>query len=179
MSRAATKEDLITAATKNFEKLTAIINELTPKELAAEFVFAADDKHKQAHWSRDKSLRDVLTHLYQWHQLLLNWVTANQNGDKKPFIPAPYNWKTYGSMNMEFWEMHQSTPQDKAMQMLLQSHNQVLALAQGFSSEELFSKGKFDWVGDSTLGTYFVSATASHYDWAIKKLKEHKKCCAK
>ena len=28
------------------------------------------------------------------------------------------------------------------------------------------------------LGSYFVSVTASHYDWAMKKLKAHKKNCA-
>lgn len=179
MPRAATKEDLITSANKNFEKLITLVEALTPKELATEFAFATDDRHKQAHWSRDKNLRDVLTHLYQWHQLLISFVCANQNGERKPFIPAPYNWKTYGKMNEKFWEMHQSTPQDKAMQMLEQSHKQVLNLAQSFSNDELFSKGKFGWVGDSTLGSYFVSSTASHYDWAIKKLNEHKRYCAK
>ncbi len=28
------------------------------------------------------------------------------------------------------------------------------------------------------MGSYFVSVTASHYDWAMKKLKAHKKNCA-
>ena len=35
--------------------------------------------------------------------------------------------------------------------------------------EELFSKKVYKWVGGSTLGSYFVSSTSSHYDWAIKK----------
>ena len=30
---------------------------------------------------------------------------------------------------------------------------------------------KFDWTGNTTLGSYFISSTASHYDWAIKKNK--------
>lgn len=34
------------------------------------------------------------------------------------------------------------------------------------------------WVGGSTLGSYFVSVTASHYDWAMKKQKAHRKNCA-
>lgn len=29
---------------------------------------------KETHWIRDKNLRDVLVHLYEWHQLLLNLV---------------------------------------------------------------------------------------------------------
>ncbi|MDE6673530.1 MAG: ClbS/DfsB family four-helix bundle protein, partial [Acetatifactor sp.] len=38
-------------------------------------------------------------------------------------------------------------------------------------------KGVFPWVVGSTLGAYIVSNTASHYDWAIKKLKAHRKNC--
>ena len=53
----------------------------------------------------------------------------------------------------------------------------MLELAEKFTSEELFSKGVYKWTGGSTLGSYFVSATSSHYDWAIKKLKAHQKNC--
>ena len=50
-----------------------------------------------------------------------------------------------------------------------------MSLAASLTNEELFSKHVFKWVGESTLGSYFVSATSSHYDWAIKKLKSHQK----
>ena len=109
---------------------------------------------------------------------LLNWVYSNQNGDNKPFLPEPYNWKTYGDMNVEFWKKHQSTSLEDAKNMFQKSHNEVINLAETFSNEELFSKGVYKWVGGSTLGSYFVSVTASHYDWAMKKLKAHRKNCA-
>ena len=48
-----------------------------------------------------------------------------------------------------------------------------MALIETFSNEQLFAKSVFDWTGTSTLGAYCVSATASHYDWAIKKIKVH------
>lgn len=179
MGRATTKPDLITAAISNYEKLNVLISELTEKEMSTTFDFTADEKKKEAHWSRDKNLRDVLIHLYEWHQLLLEWVQANRNGENKPFIPKPYNWKTYGDMNVEFWKKHQETPLEEAKEMLNQSHEEILNLAETFSNEELFSKDVYKWVGGSSLGSYFVSATASHYDWAIKKLKAHKKNCIK
>jgi hypothetical protein len=31
-------------------------------------------------------------------------------GNHKPFLPEPYDWKTYGDMNVKFWEKHQTTP---------------------------------------------------------------------
>lgn len=178
MSRPTTKTDLLTAANTNYEKLNTLISELTKQESETPFDFSQDAKKKEAHWKRDKNLRDILIHLYEWHQLLLNWVQSNQNGGDKPFLPKPYNWKTYGDMNMEFFRKHQSTPLEDAKHMLQKSHSEVLKLAETFSDTELFTKGVFKWVGGSTLGSYFVSVTASHYDWAIKKLKAHKKNCA-
>ena len=61
--------------------------------------------------------------------------------------------------------------------MLEKSHRDVLALAERFYNEELFSKGVFKWVGGNALGSYFVSVTSSHYEWAMKKLKAHIKYC--
>lgn len=179
MGRATTKSDMVTAAISNYEKLNVLISELTEKELSTPFDFTADGKKHEAHWGRDKNLRDILIHLFEWHQLLLNWVNANRNGENKPFIPAPYNWKTYGDMNVGFWEKHQSTSLEKAKEMLKKSYKEVMDLAETFTNEELFSKDIFKWVGGSSLGSYFVSATASHYDWAMKKLKAHKKNCVK
>ncbi|MCI8949751.1 MAG: ClbS/DfsB family four-helix bundle protein [Lachnospiraceae bacterium] len=178
MSRPTTKTDLLTAATVNFEKLNTLILGLTETELSMPLDFSNDEKKKEAHWKRDKNLRDILIHLYEWHQLLLNWVQQNQNGHSTPFLPQPYNWRTYGEMNMEFWNKHQGTSLEDARNMFQKSHREVAALAECFSNDELFSKGMIKWVPGSTLGSYFVSTTSSHYDWAMKKLKAHKKNCA-
>lgn len=175
MARATTKQDLLEFSEGNFAKLQNQMSSMTEKELATPFDFYGDEKKKEAHWSRDRNLRDILIHLFEWHQLLLGWVRSNTAGNTKPFLPEPYNWKTYGDMNVEFWRKHQNTPLDEAKVMVEQSYQDVMELAESFSDEELFTKGIFPWVGGSTLGSYFVSATASHYDWAIKKLKAHKK----
>ena len=56
--------------------------------------------------------------------------------------------------------------------MLKKTHKEVMAIIETFSNEDLFSKGAFDWTGTTTLGSYCVSATSSHYDWAIKDIKK-------
>ncbi len=177
MVRPKTKENLTIAAKENFEKLNTLISRMSDKELTTPFDFSKDEKKKEAHWKRDKNLRDVLIHLYEWHQLILNWIESNQKGEVKPFLPEPYNWRTYGDMNVEFWKKHQNTSLEDATRALEKSHKDVLKLAENFTNEELFSKKVYKWVGGSTLGSYFVSATSSHYDWAIKKLKTHQKNC--
>ena len=177
MARPQTKENLMIAAKENFEKLNTLISKMSDKELTTPFDFSKDEKKKEAHWKRDKNLRDVLIHLYEWHQLILNWVESNQKGEEKPFIPQPYNWRTYGDMNVEFWKKHQNTSLEDATKALQKSHKEVLELAEKFTNEELFSRKIYKWVGGSTLGSYLVSTTSSHYDWAIKKLKAHQKNC--
>ena len=179
MPRPKTKEDLMLAAKENYEKLQTLISKMSDEELNMPFDFSRDEKKKEAHWRRDKNIRDVLIHLYEWHQLLLDWVHSNQNGVEKSFLPAPYNWRSYGEMNVAFWQKHQQTPLEKAIKLLHQSQEKVLTLAETFTNEELFSKSVYKWVGGSTLGSYFVSCTSSHYDWAMKKLKAHQKNCKK
>lgn len=177
MARATTKTDVLDNAIQNFDKLTDLIASMTQAQLDAEFDFSVDEKKKEAHWRRDKNLRDIYIHLYEWHRLLIDWISSNQNGDLKPFIPQPYNWKSYGDMNIKFWKKHQQTTLEEARGLLEASHQDILALVETFTNEQLFSKGIYTWVGGSVLGSYFVSATASHYDWAMKKLKAHIKKC--
>ena len=171
MARARTKADLIASAGGQWDKLWELIGGMDQGARTATFDFGDYAGKREAHWRRDKNLRDVLVHLYEWHRLILNWVEANQKGENRPFLPPPYNWKNYGQMNEAFWAKHQDTSPEQAEAMLRESHAQVMALLDGFSNEELFERGRFKWTGTTTLGSYFVSATASHYDWAMKKLK--------
>lgn len=178
MPRPRNKLDMLLAAQEGYDKLFAFINEMTDKEMNTPFDFSDDPQKSEAHWQRDKNLRDVLIHLYEWQRLLLRFVEKNytsMGGIVFPFLPEPYNWKTYGDMNRALWQQHQQTTLDEATSMLADSHRKVLALAESFSNEQLFTKKFYRWTGTSDLGSYFVSTLSSHYDWALKKLKAHRK----
>jgi len=168
MPRPKTKQELINQSNTNFEKMWELINSLPEAKRYDNFNLEG----KEAHWKRDKNIRDILIHLYEWHQLLLKWVKSNQSNNNKPFLPEPYNWKTYGDMNIEFWKKHKNTSDEDAIKMLKKSHNDVMSLINDFSNNELFQKAHFTWTDTTSLGSYFISTTSSHYDWAIKKLKK-------
>lgn len=165
MARPTTKQDLIIAANKGFEKLWALIDSMPDEKQNALFSFE----------DRDKNLRDVLVHLYEWHQLLLKWLKSNKEGNAVNFLPPPYNWKTYPEMNVRFWKKHQTTPLADAKTALKESHAEIMKVIVPFSDQELFEKKHFSWTGTTSLGSYCVSATSSHYDWAMKKIKRHLK----
>lgn len=164
MPRPSNKDDLLALSTTNFTKLYKLIDSISDKNQLENFPFE----------DRDKNIKDVLVHLYEWHQLLLSWVNSNQNGEAKPFLPVSHNWKNYGDMNIEFWKKHQNTSLQKAKDILNQSHADVVNLISKFNDKELFTKKYFSWSGSTSVGSYAVSATSSHYDWAIKKIKKYK-----
>ena len=171
MARAKNKTELVNKSETNFIKLMNLIDSLKLQIIETPFPFDSSTG-KEAHWSRDTSIKDVLIHLYEWHQLLINWIQNNRNGQEVQFLKEGYNWRTYGDMNQEFVNAHKKTSFNEAHKLLTTSHLKIMELSQEFSDEQLFSKDMFDWVGGSTLGSYFVSATASHYEWAYKKINK-------
>ncbi len=152
-----------------------MIDTFSEKEFATSFDFSDNPKLKEAHWQRDKNVRDVLIHLYEWHQLLIHWITKNQTGEATKFLPEPYTFKNIAELNAIFWEKHQKTSYEEAVEMLKNSHQEVMKIIDSLTNEELFTNKYFKWTGTTSVGSYCVSATSSHYDWAIKKLKKHQK----
>ena len=190
MPRPQNKTDLLTLAEKNYNELLKFITSMNDAEKSMPFDFSSLNK-KEAHWRRDKNARDVICHLVEWHKLLLKFVAENMKGGSggksengKPaivyqFLPEPYNWKNYGDMNRAIWKNCQNITTEKAIANFAESHEKVMELAKSFSDEELFEKKHFTWTGTTNLGAYFISTTSSHYDWALKKLKAHRKIVAR
>ncbi len=166
MGRPTTKPDLLTAADAQFAKLWKLVDSMSEAEQNAPFLFE----------DRDKNVRDVLVHLYEWHQMVARWHKTGTLEGGMPDVPGTgYTWRTLPDLNMEIWKKYQHVPLGEAKEMLRQSHAMVLHLVESHTNEELFAKGVYKWTKSSTLGAYFVSATSSHYDWAMKKLKKHDK----
>jgi hypothetical protein len=175
MPKPTNKKELLNSAVESYARLLKMVGEMTEKELETPFDFSQDTKKKEAHWRRDKNLRDVLMHLYEWQRLVLVWVKNNKEGKKTKFLREGYTWRTYGAMNVEIWNECQQVPLQEAKEKLDDTHRQMMALIESLDEDELFTKFKYDWVGTAPLWMFMSSVTASHYEWAMKKLKAHKK----
>jgi hypothetical protein len=55
---------------------------------------------------------------------------------------------------------------------LKESHIIITEMIHKHTTEELFEKKRYPWTGTTSLGAYFVSATSSHYDWALKLMSK-------
>jgi len=101
MPRATSNGDLVKYANVQFDKMWQLIDSMSRQQEGADLILM-EISCEEAHWSRDRNIRDVLVHLYEWHQLLLRWAISNMNSGERTFLPHSYNWKTYGTMNFAF-----------------------------------------------------------------------------
>lgn len=165
MPRPKTKEELLALSQENFINLNQYIDSFNPDEQLKDF----------ASGTMNRNIRDVVAHLYHWHLMLMDWYAVGMTG-AKPDIPSKgYSWKTTPELNHWIWNNYQNTDLEKARKMFQDSHRQVTALIEKHSNQELFEKKRYPWTGTTSLGAYFISATSSHYEWALKLIKKGKK----
>lgn len=173
MTRPTNKKEIIYQSDFQFKTLESAINSLSKEEREKSFLFSKEflSKKKEEHWKRDKNLRDVLMHLYEWHILLINWLKSNQDGIEISFIPKPFTWKTHGEMNNTFLEKNKEVSFEDSLEKLKSTHVLVMEMLDTFSDEQLFTKKRYSWAGTGTLASFFIANTSSHYLWANKKIK--------
>ena len=160
MARPTSKIELLNQSDANFKKLMALVESTENAE--REFLPG----------TMNRNIRDVLAHLHHWHLMLIDWYTVGMSG-QKPEIPAPgYTWKTTPLLNRKIWEDFQASVLEEVKEKLIASHVNITALIEKHSNEELFEKKRYRWTGTTSLGAYFIGATSSHYDWALKLIKK-------
>lgn len=162
MPRPKSKDELLALCEENYRKLNDYINSLPPAKISDEFPPG----------TMNRNIRDVLAHLYHWHLMFLQWYEEGMAG-KKPAMPAEgYSWKTIPALNRKIWEKYRECDLDDVQKKFEASHTRVQELIAKHSNEELFEKKRYPWTGSTSLGAYLISATSSHYDWAMKLIKK-------
>ena len=163
MPRPKSKDDLLKAAQDNFETLLASIEGIPTQ------------KRETAGVCEEWSIKDILAHLHEWHNMMSRWYRDGMAGTN-PEIPAPgFTWKTTPELNNTIYKQHKDSDYKKIVTKLKQTHNEMLNLIDSHSDQELFTKKKYAWTGSTSLGAYLISATSSHYDWANGLIKKWKK----
>jgi hypothetical protein len=118
------------------------------------------------------SVKDVLAHLLEWEQMVLCWHSAGLTG-KVPITPSEeFNWAQLPQLNQQIFEKSQNRPLADIQKEFAASYKKTLKIIQGLSDEDLFTRGRYAWTKNNTLGAYFISSTSSHYHWARTTIKK-------
>ena len=164
MPRPTTKEQLLAQMHKEHEALVKYIDTLTPEQMAY--------THPVTKWA----VKDALAHLTEWEQMCLGWYKAGLRGQSPPLPAQGFNWAQLPTLNQQIYEKHRDRPLVQVLKQFRASYRQMLKTVEALSEQDLFTPGRYAWTKKNTLGAYFVSATSSHYHWA---LKEARKCVKK
>lgn len=162
MPRPKNKTQLLELSKANFQKLLAKIDHLSPEERSSEF----------SHDSLYRNVRDVLAHLHHWHVLFLGWYEIGMKG-QKPDMPAEgYSWKTVPLLNKAIHQKYKKSSLNEVRTAFESSFKNIDQIIEQHTEEELFEKRRYKRTGTTSLASYLISASSSHYDWAIRFLKK-------
>jgi hypothetical protein len=51
------------------------------------------------------------------------------------------------------------------------SHQRIRDVVAAYTDDELFTTKRYRWTGSTSVASYAVSATTSHYDWVRKQVR--------
>jgi len=160
MARPSDKDALLRASQDAINRLFLLIETVPEGERVSPGV--------NGQWS----IKDVLAHLHAWHNLMETWYREGMAG-RKPAMPAPgYTWRTTPDLNESIFQEHRHEVMESVVGNLQKSHKLMHALIEAHSNEELFTKKRYSWTGSTSMGSFFVSATSSHYEWAITLIRK-------
>jgi len=165
MPKPKSKEELLVASQENYKLLINLIDSYSKEDLQRQFPKG----------TLNRNIRDVISHLHQWHLMILDWYKVGMKGSK-PDMPAKgYTWQTLPDLNKKIWKDCQSIEIETAKDQLVKSFKKVQSLISKHSNEELFEKKRYHWTGSTSLAAYLILNTSSHYNWAYKLIKKSMK----
>ena len=160
MSRPTTQKELLERSRTDFEKLMSAVDAVP-----------SDRREGPSAYPRG-SVKDMLAHLDVWHELFLEWERIGRTGIVPPIPAEGYTWRTLPDFNMSVHKAHLADPWDDVATRLRDSNAAVREVVASYDDHDLFEKKRYRWTGSTSVGAYAVSATTSHYDWAMKLLRK-------
>lgn len=157
--RAKTKKELLESIRTSRELLEKKYSKLTPRQMV---------------WPgsmEDWSVKDILAHLVDWEQRLIEWYEAGLKGEI-PVTPAPgFTWRELPKLNQIGFEHHKDEPLDKILEESTKSYQETLALVEAMQEQEIFETKYYHWTGNTSLLLWIVANTSSHYNWAQRNIR--------
>lgn len=159
MGRPGTKAELIAAADSEFDRLWTAVDAVPISE------------RERAGACEAWSVKDLLAHLHAWQEMALSWEKAGSAGEKPPIPAEGYSFAETPALNEVIHQRTKDDGWDDVVARLRATHAELLRVIEAYSEDDLFTKRRFAWTRSTSVGSYMVSATSSHYAWASKLIR--------
>jgi hypothetical protein len=158
--RYRSKQELLDRIDEEHERFLAVANAIP------------QDRYRESGvWGASWNILDLIAHLTEWEQMFLRWYREGVCGTD-PALPAPgYKWSQTPALNEAIWRQHHERPLQSVLVDFAKSFDEIRALAESLSEDQLLTPGYFAWTGRLPLVAYLGPNTCSHYRTATKILK--------
>jgi hypothetical protein len=160
MSRPMNKSQLLAAAHKEEQMLEKLLAGMTPEQLT--------QAAPPAGWA----IKDILAHLYEWHQMFFTWYETGLHGGIPAVPAAGYKWSQLPALNQHIFEKYCQLSPEQTLAMFHESHQKTIRFIEDLPEKDLITPGLYKWMNQNTLMAYLNSITAAHYVWAIKDIRK-------
>ena len=161
MPRPTNKTDLQNLMQKEHAALEKQIEALTNEQ-----------KERGSNTIESWAFKDVLAHVTAWEQMVLGWYRAGLREEVPPLPAEGFNWRQIPALNAKIYEEHRERPYSEIEEAFDASYLEIKETIEAIDNDTMFTPEQFAWTNKNTMGTYFVSATSSHYVWARKEIRK-------
>ena len=155
---ATNKDDLTQIAQKEFEKLSALLDQVPD-----DFAVAKDDQMT--------SIKDVVGHRAHWIDLFLGWYVDGQDGKPVYFPAKGYKWNELKRYNASLREQQSGLRWNEAKALLETAHERLMSFIDAHSNQELYGAPMKGANNDWTAGRWAEAAGPSHFRSASKYIR--------
>lgn len=159
------KEELIKAITDNYTKLkTEFISIPENKASIKDLEGHAKDTNM--------SVKNLLSYLIGWGQLVLKWEAKKSKGLQVDFPETGYKWNELGLLAQKFYKDYEKNSFSELQAELKKTTNAILKLIESKSNQELYG---VDWYEKYTLGRMIQLNTSSPLNNAGNRIRKWRK----
>jgi hypothetical protein len=154
MGRPSSKPEVLATAEREFGRLWDAVDAVSPLDREAPGACDA--------WS----VKDILAHLDAWHRMWLRWEQAGATGEATPMPAEGFTWAQTPALNARIHADTAGEQWEAVCDRLRDSYTRITTVLSGYPDDDLFVRKVYRWTGSTSVGSYAVSATSSHYAWA-------------
>jgi hypothetical protein len=159
------KQTLLEAIKVNFAALR--------KELANIPEENASIKNMEGHAKGSvMSVKDLVSYLIGWGQLVLKWNNKQERGELIDFPETGYKWNELGQLAQKFYRDQEHDSYANVLVMMEKTVNQLVQLVENKTNAQLYGT---PWYTNYTLGRMVQLNTSSPYKNAALRIRKWKK----
>ncbi|MEM9039719.1 MAG: ClbS/DfsB family four-helix bundle protein [Actinomycetota bacterium] len=158
MPAAVNREELRDVATKEFDRLTRLLDDVDD-----ELALAKDDE--------DTSVKDLVAHRAHWIGLFLGWYHDGLAGEEVHFPAEGYRWNDLKRYNADLRRRQAELGWAEACAQLRDAHADLIRFVDAHDDDDLYGGPMAGAKNDWTPGRWAEAAGPSHYRSASKYVR--------